>query len=429
MPERRLDVAIVGAGIAGVIHLHFARRAGLDALAFDKQPGVGGLWRQLPAWQDIQIRLVDWTLGDIPLTGPTQPHIQANIEAWVDRFGLADGLRLGCAVHRARHTGRCWELDTTGGTVRARHLVAASGAHNRPIVPDVPRVHSQVRELHSGALRDPTQLAGRDVVVVGGGASAFDLLDQCLEHAARRIVWLHRGLRWFTPTHKPKHVAGSVRPYARMQAQELSIEQQNAAIGADLVARYEKFGIQSIQPAHRWDVRHDQLIPGRARMLTDFQRLERRTGSVAGVEGRQVLLTDGTRVETQLLLWGTGYGVSLPYFEDSRIASIGTLGELRAHCGGIFRSLDAPDLYFPSVFLDGIGSTAFDVSLIARSTMSNVRGAARLDLVPVGHSLNHLDIARYLAERDPGSFPEGRGWDHIRQIALNTPEDQSYPFL
>ena len=40
-----------------------------------------------------------------------------------------------------------------------------------------------------------------------------------------------------------------------------------------------------------------------------------------------------------------------------------------------------------------------------------------------------LDIGRYLAERDPGSFPEERGWDHIRQLALNTPEDRPYPFL
>jgi len=49
--------------------------------------------------------------------------------------------------------------------------------------------------------------------------------------------------------------------------------------------------------------------------------------------------------------------------------------------------------------------------------------------VPTRHILNHLDIARYLAERDPGSFPEGRGWDHIRKLALNTPEDEPYPFL
>jgi Pyridine nucleotide-disulphide oxidoreductase len=427
--ERVLDVAIVGAGIAGVIHLRYARQAGLDARVFDKQAGVGGLWRELPSWQDIQIRPVDWTLGDLPIAGPMQPQIQANIQAWVDRFDLADGIRLGCAVHRARHDGSCWELDTAQGRVRARHLVAASGGHNRPVVPEVPRAQSRVRELHSSALRDPAELAGRDVVVVGGGASAFDLIDQCLEHAARRIVWVHRGLRWFTPTGKPKHIAGSVRPYSKMQANELSAAQQNELVRADMLARYHKFGIDSIRPERDWDVLHDQLMPGRARMLVNFQRLERRPGRVVAVAGNEVLLSDGARIGADLLLWGTGYALDLSYFEDPRISAIRTLDALGARCGGIFRSLDAPQLYFPGVFLDGIGATAFDVSLIARSVMSHVRGTARLDLAPLAHKINHLELARYLAERDPGSYPEGRGWDFLRHLALNTPEDQPYPFV
>ena len=53
-----LDVAIVGGGIGGIVHLHYARRAGLTAVVLEAQEAVGGLWRMLPAWQDIQI----WTL-------------------------------------------------------------------------------------------------------------------------------------------------------------------------------------------------------------------------------------------------------------------------------------------------------------------------------------------------------------------------------
>ena len=182
MPTPRpLDVAIIGGGIAGVAHLHYARRAGLDAVVLEAQEGVGGLWRQLPVWQDIQIGTADWALGDIPLAGPMQPQVLANIEAWVTRFGLADGIRLGTKVLQARPVDAGWELDTPAGTIRARHLVAATGGHNRPLVPPVERRASRVRELHSSALRDPSQLAGRSVLVVGAGASALDLLDLCLE--------------------------------------------------------------------------------------------------------------------------------------------------------------------------------------------------------------------------------------------------------
>lgn len=243
--ERVLDVAIVGGGIAGVIHLYYARQAGLDALVVERQDGVGGLWRELPAWQDIQISPADWAVGDLPLAGPMQPQILANIEAWVERFSLADWIRLASPVIRARHTGTCWELDTPDGLVRARHLVAATGGHNLPVTPEVQRRNATVSERHSNALHEPGELTGRDVVVVGGGASAFDLLDQCLEHHARRIVWVYRGLRWFTPTSKPKAIAGSVRPYAKMQASGMTAAQRRERVCFGFAHRSRRHGTLS----------------------------------------------------------------------------------------------------------------------------------------------------------------------------------------
>ncbi len=425
--DKLFDVAIVGGGLAGVVALAYARRAGLEAIVLEKQGRVGGLWRDLPAWQDIQISPADWTLGDLPLRGATQPHILANIESWVQHFGLAEGIRLNAPVRRARATGAGWEMETPQGTVRACHLVAATGAHNTPVVPPVARSNSSVREIHSSALVDPAALSGRDVVVVGGGASAFDLLELCLQHEARRIVWVYRGLHWFTPTRKPKHIAGSVRGFARMQASGMTAEEQSAAINADMRSRYEKFGLAEIVPAHDFDVRHDQLIPGRPGMLEHLARIERHRGSVEGIEGRTVTLSNGHRVEADLLLWGTGYSVDLSYFESPGIASIRSLTALAARCGCIFRSLDAANLYFPSVGLDGIGAAPWAYSLLCRSIMSHIAGTAQLDNQVLGHNVNHFDIVDYLAPRDRASYPEHAWRLHYRDIALNTPDEQPYP--
>jgi hypothetical protein len=423
---KRFDVAIVGGGLAGVVALAYARRAGLEAIVLERQGRVGGLWRDLPAWQDIQISAADWTLGDLPLEGTTQPHILANIEAWVDSFGLGDGIWLNTPVHLAREDESGWALSTPKGMVHARHLVAATGAHNTPLIPEVSRTASNVREFHSSALREPSVLTGRDVLVVGGGASAFDLLELCFQHDARRVIWAFRGTRWFMPTHKPKHIAGSVRAFARLQASGVGVEQQSAAIGADLRSRYEKFGITEIMPTHDFDVRHDQLIPGRPGMLEHYGAIERHRGSVDAIAGGTVTLSDGHRVEAELLLWGTGYGVDLSYFASPEIASIRTLDALAARCGCIFRSFDAANLYFPGVGLDGIGSAAWSFSLLCRSIMSHIRGTARLDNEAVGHKLNHFDIVDYLAARDPASYPPDTWPAHYRDIALNTPDEQPY---
>jgi cation diffusion facilitator CzcD-associated flavoprotein CzcO len=84
-----LDLIIIGGGIGGVISLYYAKKAGLKVLLLEKQGVVGGLWSQLPAWQDIQNNPIDWTLGDIPISGSDQPSIASNIQAWSVFFDAA----------------------------------------------------------------------------------------------------------------------------------------------------------------------------------------------------------------------------------------------------------------------------------------------------------------------------------------------------
>ena len=103
-----------------------------------------------------------------------------------------------------------------------------------------------------------------------------------------------------------------------------------------------------------------------------------------------------------------------------------TLDALAARCGGLVRSLDAPDLYFPGVGLDGIGSAPWLFALLSRSIMSHINGTAHLDDEVVSKRLNHFDIVKYLAPRDPASYPPNEWQAHYRDIALNTPDEEPY---
>ena len=61
--------------------------------------------------------------------------------------------------------------------------------------------------------------------------------------------------------------------------------------------------------------------------------------------------------------------------------------------------------------------------------MSHIRGTTQLDLAPLGHKVNHFDIVRPLAERDSGTYGQGRGWEFYRQLALIMLDDQPYPWI
>lgn len=421
-----LDVAIVGGGICGVIALHYARQAGLRAHVFEKQAAVGGLWRRLPFWQDLQIGTHDWALGELPLESPFQPEVLGNIEAWVSRFGLSDGISLECAVESARREDGRWTLVTPRGIARAKHLIAATGAHNRPHIPKVRREEVTLREYHSFSLRDPSEIVGRRVLVVGGGASAFDLLDLALDRGAASVIWAHGRVRWMAPGRKPKQMLGSVREYGRLQMSGLTAQQINAALDQELRGRYAKFGMDAILPSTRLDLQREQLVPGRTRMVAQFTQIERRAATVEAIRGATVMLADGASVDCDLLLWGTGYGVDLSYFDRPAIAKVRTLEELNARCGGLCLSLDEPDLYFPAIGLDGVGTATWVYALAMRSLMAHIRGDIHLDRERVPQRLNHFDLVRYLATRDPVHFPAAT-WEAEYRALAETPEGQPFP--
>lgn len=406
--DRRWDVIIIGAGIGGVTALYYARRAGLRALVLERQSVVGGLWARLPAWQDIQNSRFDWTLGELPIAGEDSASVAANIRAWVETFDLAPSILLDTPVVDAAPVDGGWRVSTPDREYRSKYLIAATGAHNRPVVPAIERRAPRVHEFHSSALDDPALLAGKDVVVVGGGASAYDLLDLCFEHAARRVVWVYRSLKWMTPTRKPKSQAADIRALARMQMLGTPAEQISDTLHQDLRARYEKFGMAEIMPAKDFDFRRDQLFPGRRTMIANLDRIERFPGEVTGIHGATVRLTHGRELQADLLLWGTGYEMDLSYFTLPELAGTTKIDAMARRCGSLFVSRDAPNLYFLApCLLESTSASPWCYSIASRTIVSHMRGEATLGMEPVEEKLNYFDLARYLAPRDPISFPAG----------------------
>ena len=422
-----LDLIIIGGGIGGVISLYYAKKAGLKVLLLEKQDIAGGLWAQLPAWQDIQINPIDWTLGDIPISGACQPNIAANIQAWIEKFDLSSLMRLDSPVIHARETEDGWQVETPRQIYFSEYVICATGGHNHAFVPSTERSHPSVIEFHSSALRDPAALAGKDVVVVGGGASAYDLLELCFEHQARRVVWAYRTLKWMVPTRKPKQLAGDIRGLAGRQMQGMPVERMNREMNLDLRGRYEKFGLQEILPAGQFDFDRDQLIPGRRGMIENFSKIKRLRGEITQIFGRTAQFSSGEETDADVILWGTGYTLDLSYFDSPNLAAITRVDELAQRCACLFRSLDAPKLFFLAVALESTGSAPWAYAHACRSIVSHICGKAYLDSVPVPRKINHFDLAKFLAAWDQENFPPDTWFAAYRDMALNWPDDQAMP--
>lgn len=149
--------------------------------------------------------------------------------------------------------------------------------------------------------------------------------------------------------------------------------------------------------------------------------------AVKSICGSTVALSSGAQVEADVLLWGTGYEVDLSWLAaDSALSSVRRLEELNERCGGLCISLDEPDLYFPAVLLDGVGTSTWLFAVVMRSLMAHVQGRVTLDRDRLPRRLNHFDLIRYLAPRDPVHFPPER-WEAEYRALANTPDGEPFP--
>lgn len=173
---------IIGAGQAGLAAAYYLQRAGHRAVLLEQHDRVGDQWRQ--RWAGLRLfspqrynGLPGWPpAGDAWYT-PSRLEVADYLEGYAARFAFE--VRTRCTCVRARKDGAVWTVETSCGTLTARHLVVASGAYRTPWVPRAiaDSFPEDIAQYHSSDIRDVADVAGpdTDALVVGAGASGQQL--------------------------------------------------------------------------------------------------------------------------------------------------------------------------------------------------------------------------------------------------------------
>lgn len=202
-------VAIVGAGLSGIGMAVQLRRAGHhDFVLFEKAETPGGTWRDNTypgSGCDVPSHLYSFSFApksDWSRRFAGQPEILGYVEALVCANGIRPHIRFGTEVTAMRfdEENDLWILETdVGERFEAEVVIAACGQLNRPHVPDLPGLESfRGPAFHSARWDHSVDLAGRDVVVVGNGASAVQFVPE-LSSAARSVTVFQRSANYVAP--------------------------------------------------------------------------------------------------------------------------------------------------------------------------------------------------------------------------------------
>jgi len=207
MPDT--DVLIVGAGFAGLGMAIQLRKAGFESfLIIEKADELGGTWREnrYPGCAcDVPSHLYSFSFELNPdwsrMYAPRE-EISAYLHACAKRHGVLPRIRFGTTLREAvwDETGGFWQVTTDEGvSIRARVLVTGMGALHAPCYPDIPGLeHFAGTAFHSSDWRSGVKLAGKNVAVIGTGASAIQIVPQIAREAGRLYLF-QRTPAWVLP--------------------------------------------------------------------------------------------------------------------------------------------------------------------------------------------------------------------------------------
>ena len=177
-----VDVLVIGAGQAGLSAGYHLRRHGADFAMVDHSPEPGGAWQF--RWPSLTLTTVNG-ISDLPGMpfAPGTDEVQAAeaipayYRAYEERFELA--VRRPVEVTVVCDRGERLVAETDDGTYAVRGLINATGTWEHPFIPHYPGAETfRGRQLHTKDYVSAAEFAGRHVIVVGGGISAVQLLDE-----------------------------------------------------------------------------------------------------------------------------------------------------------------------------------------------------------------------------------------------------------
>jgi putative flavoprotein involved in K+ transport len=312
----RFDVAVIGAGQAGLAIGYFLAQQGRRFVILESSDSVGSAWRD--RWDSLVLftpRRYD-SLPGLAFPGdpdgyPNRDAVIAYLEQYAASFDLP--IEFNRRVRSLTKEDGRFVVESADRVIEADQVVIATGPFQLPNLPAVSgQLEQEVFQIHSTGYRRPSDVPEGDVVVVGGGNTGFQIAK---ELSASHNVQLALGSR---QTPLPQRI-----------------------LGRDLFWWLTKLGVLEKTVDSRIGRRardRDTLIGSSPR------ELKRRYGvglkpRVVGASGRTLSFADGTELEVDAVIWATGYRPDHSWIEAAVMDSKGSV----RHRRGV---TDVPGLYF-----------------------------------------------------------------------------------
>ncbi len=352
-------VCVIGAGSSGITVCQNLAERGIDFDCFEKSSTVGGNWRyendngMSAAYRSLHIntsrQMMEYRAFPMPVDYPDYPshfQIARYFDDYVDHFDLRGRIRFRTEVIKAAPTrDGLWEVtvrhvDGSEETIDYTDLMVCNGHHWNARWPEPAFPGSEDFtgiQMHAHDYRTPEIFEGKRVLVLGIGNSATDISVEASRVSEKTFLAMRRGA-WILPKYlggKPTDLATN-GIFARAP---LALQSAGMRLMLRLsVGKLTDYGLPEPdhQPLHAHPTVSGELVGKLGQGdITVKPNIER-------FEGDDVVFTDGSREQVDVVVYCTGYRITFPFFDDSIV-------DAEDNRIGLYRrvaSVEHPNLYF-----------------------------------------------------------------------------------
>jgi cation diffusion facilitator CzcD-associated flavoprotein CzcO len=331
MTDSSDKLAIIGAGPVGLAMAKALAEHKIAYQQLEADDEVGGNWYH-GVYSTVHIissrKTTEFADYPMPESYPDFPSRQQMLEYlrdYADKFGLRKNIEFRTKVVMAlpQADGR-WEVELASGKKRLyKGLVVCNGHHWDKRFPNYPGKF-EGEYMHSKDYREPGQLAGKRVLVVGGGNSACDIAAEAARVGTKARISLRRGY-WFLPkTLFGKPSVDLVKAWFPVWAQRIFLR----AVLRIVVGKYSRYGLP--EPEHRIFEAHPTINSELLYYVKQGTIGPR--PDIARFEGKTVHFVDGTQEQFDVVVCATGFHVSFPFLPTGLVPVKGSTAQLYAGC-------------------------------------------------------------------------------------------------
>lgn len=210
--QRDFKVVVIGAGMSGIGMTYRLKQAGLNVTTFETADDVGGTWYK-NSYPGCRLDTPNYTYSysfqqknDWPQAFTEQKHLRKYFADSATALGVREHVRFKCEVTKLVYdeAAKLWTVtwkDAEGAIqqMTANAVVSAVGQLNQPNIPQLDGIDSFKGDaFHTAQWRHDVDVTGKKVVVIGTGASAFQVIPTIKDHVAQMTVFM-RTPPWMYP--------------------------------------------------------------------------------------------------------------------------------------------------------------------------------------------------------------------------------------